>query len=71
MEEFQQANHQVIKDKCIDYLFRVMKRLDKSLLVTLQNSLEMILKSNYFQSDDNREKAVEIAEYLEEHLPAD
>ena len=60
-----------MKDKCIDYMFKIIKRLDKSLLVTLQNSLEMVLKNIYFATDENRDKAIEIAEYLEEHLPED
>lgn len=65
IEEFQTAAHAIIKDKCIDYMFRVLKRLDKSLLLTVQNSLETVLKSNYFLQEDNRDKAVQIAEYLE------
>ena len=68
IEEFNQAQHMVIKDKCVEYMFKVIKRIDKQLLVSLQNSLELILKNNYFANEDNRDKAVEIAEYLEEHL---
>lgn len=35
IEEFSNAAHSLIKDKCIDYLSKVIKRLDKSLLGTL------------------------------------
>ena len=71
MEEFQQAVHQTVKDKCIDYMFKIIKRLDKSLLITVQSSLEMVLRNIYFATDDNRDKAIDIAEYLEEHLSED
>eukprot|EP00347_Sterkiella_histriomuscorum_P002617 403367450 len=71
MEEFQSATHTVVKEKSIDYLFKVLKRLDKSMLISVQNSLETVLKSNYFLQDENRDKAVEIAEYLEEWLDED
>ena len=52
-------------------MFKIIKRLDKSLLITVQSSLEMVLRNIYFATDDNRDKAIDIAEYLEEHLPED
>ncbi|CDW82096.1 UNKNOWN [Stylonychia lemnae] len=71
IEEFQSAAHNVIKDKCIDYMFKILRRLDKPLLISIQNSLETVLKSNYFIQDNNRDKAIEIAEYLMECLDDD
>jgi hypothetical protein len=44
LEEFQVAAHLIIKDKCVDYLFRVLKRLDRQLLISVQNSLEVFLQ---------------------------
>jgi hypothetical protein len=58
----------VIKDKCVEYLLKVIKRLDKLLLISAQGSLETFLKSNYFLQEENREKAIDIAEYLESIL---
>ena len=37
-------------------------------MISVQQSLEIFLKSNYFIQEDNREKAVDIAEYLESVL---
>ena len=54
----------MVKDKCVQYLFRVLKRLPIPLLISAQTSLESFLKANYFLVEENREKAVEIATYL-------
>lgn len=52
----------------MEYLVKILLRIDKRLLITLQNSLEGVLKSNYFLQEENRNKAVMIAEFLYEYL---
>ena len=71
VEEFSTAAQTLIKDKCVDYLIRVVKRLDRQLLSSLQSSLESVLRNSYFLQEEARQKAVALAEYLEEHIAED
>ncbi len=48
VEEFSTAAQTLIKDKSVDYMTRVVKRLDKQLLNSLQSSLETVLRNSYF-----------------------
>jgi len=48
LEEFSNSSAPLIKEKCTEYVFRLLRKLDNENLITFQDALETFLKATYF-----------------------